>query len=138
MKRTVAAAVLLLTACDVGMVPNVPLQLRLRDPRVAYEAALTTVRQLGYLTVERDDMRAFFRVQAKLDGDVAVQGFGMYTTAVRRVSYFEVQVTSDGGLEIQAAGYHAHDGQIHQRLDEEMQRLGQAIEVTARRYSGAR
>ena len=60
----------------------------------------------------------------------------LYTTAVRRISYFEVQVTSDGALEIQATGFHAHDGQIHERLEEELQRLGQAIEAAARRYGG--
>ncbi|MBI5499917.1 MAG: hypothetical protein HY907_06715 [Deltaproteobacteria bacterium] len=95
------------------------------EPEAAFEAVLSYLRVSGYEVVEFDDQRLFIRIRARVDQDVVLrEALGQpQRSAVRRESYFNIQLHPDGRLQIGASGYHLRGGTIDPRLDAELRRL---------------
>ena len=86
-----------------------------------FSAALVHTRELGYIVEEVDEARGYFRVRARLDGDVALKGPPGYVRgAVLRVSWFQVQVYADGAIAVTPVGYHVRTNMMRPALGEEL------------------
>ena len=130
-------ALLILAALDgcagSRYVLNTPHQVNARNPTEAFETALATVRGEGYTVTELDPQRGFFRVKAKVDGDLRghLSPFGGFRLT-ERVTYLSFQVQPSGALTIFAAGYHVRDDKIHVKVAREMEALAGCIQQHTR------
>jgi hypothetical protein len=111
---------------------NTPHQINARNPTDAFETALATVRGEGYTVTELDPQRGFFRVKAKVDGDLRghLSPFGGFRLT-ERVTYLSFQVQPSGAMTIFAAGYHVHDEKIHVKVAQEIEQLAACIQQHA-------
>jgi len=116
-------------ACGGRWVPQTSPTVAFSDDAAAYDRVIGWLRSSGYDIDRQDDARKFVRVKAKLDGDVVLQptagGFGP-PKAVKRESYFGIQVDATGNVTITPSGYHVRPedgGVMHRDLAAELDSL---------------